>query len=181
MIAPLRSGAVVIATASPKNFSLVLSYGANAVFDYHDPECGSKIRAFSNNSLRYVLDCISVESSYKIDAAALSTDTSQELHCLTLLPPDSWPSERKDVNVRWMLAYTSFGEEFFKFGATYPVSSEHYEVGVNFWKLNGKLLKEGKIRTHPVTVREGGLLSVPEGYETLSPECDSHFYWLPWP
>lgn len=96
-----------------------------------------------------------MESSYKIDAAALSTDGStQELHCLALLPTDSWPTERsKDVNVRWMLAYTSLGEEFFKFGAVYPAKPEHYEMSVKFWELNGRLLSEGKVKTHPVTVK----------------------------
>lgn len=158
-----RSGLVVIATTSEKNFSLVLSYGANAVFDYHDPDCGRKIRDFTNNSLHYVYDCISVESSFRIDAAALSSDNTQELHCLGLLPTDSWPTERKDVNVRWMLAYTSFGEEFFKFGATWPVVPEHYEMGVKFWALNAEFLKEGKIKPHPVTVKDGGLLLLPNG------------------
>lgn len=113
--------------------------------------------------MRYVLDCISLESSYNLDAAALSSDSSQELHCLALLPTDSWPAERKDVNVRWMLAYTSFGEEFFKFGTTWPATPEHYAMGVKFWELNGRLLKEGKIKTHPVTVKDGGLRAIPEG------------------
>ena len=140
-----------------------MSYGADAVFDYHYRNCGEKIREFTNNTLRYVLDCISVESSFKHDAAALSSDSSQELHCLALLPPESWPSERKDVNLRWMLAYTSFGEEFTKFGATWPAQPEHYDMGVKFWKLNGDLLQEGKVKTHPVTVKDGGLLLIPEG------------------
>ncbi|KAL9595420.1 MAG: hypothetical protein Q9219_006463, partial [cf. Caloplaca sp. 3 TL-2023] len=157
------SGLTVITTASPKNFSLLQSLGADAVFDYNDPECGSKIRAHTNNSLRYVFDCISVESSYKIDAAALSSDSSKELHCLALLPTDSWPSERKDVNVRWLLAYTSFGEQFDKFGATWPAIPEHYEMGVKFWELNGKYLSEGKVKPHPVTVNEGGLSGIPAG------------------
>ena len=111
----------------------------------------------------YVFDCISVESSFKIDAAALSSDSSQELHCLTLLTPDSWPTERKDVNVRWMLAYTSFGEYFNKFGADWPMVPEHYEVGVKFWALHAELLREGKVKPHPVTVKDGGLLMLPDG------------------
>ena len=157
-----RSGLTVIATASEKNSSLVLSCGAKAVYDYHDPECGRKIRDFTNNSLRYVFDCISVESSFKIDAAALSSD-SQDLHCLALLPPESWPTERKDVNVRWILAYTSFGEEFNKFGANWPVVPEHYEMGVKFWALNAEFLEEKKVKPHPVTVKDGGLLMLPDG------------------
>lgn len=96
-----RSGLTVIATASETNFPLVKSYGASAAFDYRDPDCGRQIRDFTNNSLRHVLDCVSVEPSFRIDAAALSRDAGPEqLHCLALLPPDGWPAERKDVNVR---------------------------------------------------------------------------------
>lgn len=159
-----RSGLTVLTTASPQNFNLMRSYGADAVFDYHDPDCGAKIRAYTDNALRHVFDCISLEPSFAIDAAALSSDSSQELHCLALLPPDTWPVERQhDVNVRWLLAYTSFGEEFTKYGATWPPVPEHYEMGVRIWELHRKLLEEGKVKPHPVTVKEGGLAGIPEG------------------
>ncbi|KAI4289287.1 MAG: hypothetical protein L6R35_001454 [Caloplaca aegaea] len=158
------SGLTVLTTASPQNFNLMRSYGADAVFDYHDPDCGAKIRAYTDNALRHVFDCISLEPSFAIDAAALSSDSSQELHCLALLPPDTWPVERQhDVNVRWLLAYTSFGEEFTKYGATWPPVPEHYEMGVRIWELHRKLLEEGKVKPHPVTVKEGGLAGIPEG------------------
>ncbi|KAL8991853.1 MAG: hypothetical protein Q9188_007687, partial [Gyalolechia gomerana] len=168
------SGLEVLTTCSPKNFPLAESYGATATFSYHDADCGAQIRAHTQNKLRYVFDCISTESSYAIDAEALSSDPNstvpqneqgdKQLHCLALLPPDSFPAERaKEVDVRWLLAYTSFGEEFFKFGATWKVEPEHYEMGVRFWALHGRYLAEGKVRPHPVTVREGGLGSVPEG------------------
>ena len=157
----VRSGLTVITTASPKNFDLVRSRGADAVFDYHEPDCAEKIRAYTNDSLRYVLDCISQESSYKICAAALSSDSSQQLHCVTLLPVDAWP--RKDVTPQAIVGYTTFGEEFFKFETTFPALKDHFDMGVMFWKLNAKLLAEGKIKTHPVTVRENGLQGIPKG------------------
>ena len=171
-------------TASRRNFALVKSRGADAVFDYNDPDCGAKIRAFTDDRLRHALDCISVASSYRICAEALSSNDDsegcddfdsgyggggggggggegEELHCLALLPTDGWP--RPDVKVRWMLAYTSFGEEFVKFGTTYPPNREHYETGVWFWRLNAELLAQGKIKMHPVEVREGGFGKLPEG------------------
>lgn len=157
----LRSGLTVLTTASPKNFDLVKSRGADEVFDYNDPECAAKIRSHTKNSLRYVLDCISTESSFKICAAALSSDSSKELDCVALLPLETWP--REDVNARPVLAYTSFGEEFSKFGATFPPLEDHYNLSVKFWALHAKLMAEGKIKPHPVTVREGGLQGVPKG------------------
>ena len=157
----VRSGLTVITTASPKSFDLVKSRGADAVFDYNDPECGEKIRAYSKDSLRYVLDCISQESSFKICAAALSSDSSsQNLRCVALLPVETWP--REDVNAQAILAYTTFGEEFTKFDMTFPPLKDHFEMGVKFWKLNARLLAEKKIKTHPVEVRGGGLQGIPD-------------------
>lgn len=156
-----RSGLTVITTCSPKNFELVKSRGADAVFDYNDPECATKMRSYTKDSLRYVLDCISTESSYKICADTLSSNASLELHCVTLLPAETWP--RKDVNPQPVLAYTSFGEEFSKFGATFPSMQDHYELSVKFWEIHAKLLAEGRIKPHPITVREGGLQGIPQG------------------
>ena len=131
------------------------------MFDYNDPECGEKIRAYTNNSLRYVFDCIAQESSFKIDAAALSSKSDEELHCLALEDADKFP--RKDVNARWTLAYTTFGEYFTKYGVEWPANREDYDFGVKFWKIHALLLAEGKVRSHPVTVREGGLEGIPQG------------------
>ena len=36
-------------------------------------------------------------------------------------------------------------------------------MGVKFWALNAEFLKEGKVKPHPVTVKDGGLLMVPDG------------------
>lgn len=80
---------------------------------------------------------------------------------MTLLPTDAWP--RKDVNARMVLAYTSFGEEFFKFGVTFPPIQEHYDMTVKFWKIHAKLLADGRIKPHPITVRDGGLQGIPLG------------------
>lgn len=150
----------VVTTASPENFNLVKSRGADNVFDYHDLECGEKIRAYTNNSLRYALDTISQESSYKICAAALSSDSSLGLRCVALSPTETWP--REDVNALTILAYTTFGEQFDKFGVTFPPMPDHLNMGVKFWKLNAELLAEGKIKTHPILLR-GGFQDIPKG------------------
>ncbi|CAD6583705.1 MAG: hypothetical protein ASARMPRED_001482 [Alectoria sarmentosa] len=73
------------------------------------------------------------------------------------------PSEPKDVNVRWMLACTSLGEDFFDYGTTRPVVPERFQRGVKYWEINAMLLAKGEIKTHPITVSDGGLLLLPEG------------------
>jgi len=53
------SGLRPIATCSPKNFELVKSFGADAVFDYRSPSCIASIKENTRGNLKYVLDCIS--------------------------------------------------------------------------------------------------------------------------
>lgn len=108
-----------------------------------------------------MLDTISTEYSYEICAAALPNDSTEERKLVSLLPLDKWP--RKDVNAQTVLAYTTFGEAFSKFGKDFPPIKEHFEFGKMFWELGGKLIAEGKIKHHPMTIRDGGLYGIPSG------------------
>ncbi|CAG8955808.1 hypothetical protein HYFRA_00011677 [Hymenoscyphus fraxineus] len=155
------SGLTVIATASPKHFDLVKSRGADVVFNYHDPECGAKIREYTHNSLRYVFDTVCTTESFNLCAEALPTDPTEEINMVSLLPVDTWP--RKDVTPTVILAYTTFGEAFTKFGTDFPPLPEHFNFGVMFWELTQKLLAEGKITPHPVSLRPLGLAGIPDG------------------
>jgi hypothetical protein len=47
-------------TCSPSNFNLVQRFGAEMAFNYHSPIAAADIRAYTNNGLVYVLDCISL-------------------------------------------------------------------------------------------------------------------------
>lgn len=162
----IRSGLTIVATASPKNFDLVKSRGADAVFDYHDPDCAEKIRAYTDNSLGYVLDTVSTESSFEICAKALPSSSKADLKLVALLPLETWP--RKDVNAQAILAYTTFGEAFTKFGTDFPPIREHFEFGRMFWKLTASLLEAGKVRPHPVRLGAGGLQGIPAGQVVIS-------------
>lgn len=137
--------------------------GADAVFDYHDPSCAAQIKAYANNSLRYILDTISTSSSYAIcaDAFPNENESTEKLSLVSLHPLDGWP--RKDVGAKPILAYTTFGEAFSKNRMDFPTIKEHYDFGVGFWKLNERLVAEGKIVPHPVTLGKGGLGGVPAG------------------
>ena len=72
---------------------------------------------------------------------------------------DTWP--RKDIIPQAILAYTTFGEEFYKFDTTFPALKDHFDMGVIFWKLSAKLLADGKVKPHPIMVCEGGLQGIP--------------------
>lgn len=83
------------------------------------------------------------------------------MHVATMLPTDTWP--RPDVKATAVLAYTSAGEAFSKFGIDFPVMPGHFEFGCKFWKLSEELLAQGKLVPHPVALREGGLAGIPSG------------------
>jgi NADPH:quinone reductase-like Zn-dependent oxidoreductase len=152
----------VVTTASPSNFELVKSRGADAVFDYNSPTCASDIKAYTKNSLRYVYDCVSTEAAFAIIAEALPSNDGEKIQVVTHLPADAWP--RKDIKPTTILAYTSIGEPFSKFGMDLPAMPNHYEHARMFWELSGKLLAEGKIKAHPVALRSGGLGGIPDGF-----------------
>src|ERR1700743_2379589 len=94
-----RSGYKVLATSSPHNFDLLKSMGADAVFDYKDPDCALKIRQFTGGNLRLAWDCISEDSSAKICTDALASGGAYG----TILQVRS---PRDDVDLKYTLGYT---------------------------------------------------------------------------
>ena len=97
---PYRSGCKVIATASPRNFSLLKSLGAEEVFDYNDPECAKKIRDYTNDDLTLVLDCIAEGNSPKICEEAISSKGGEISYLLFA------KHSRTDVKNKHTLGYT---------------------------------------------------------------------------
>ncbi|MCJ1474125.1 hypothetical protein MMC13_002783 [Lambiella insularis] len=160
------SGLSVIATASPHNFSLCKKLGADAVFDYNDPDCAEKIKEFSND-IRYAFDTIANESTGAICTAALASNSAVPLLYSSLLPVKRLP--REGVENKYTLAYTMVGEAF-RMGPDepqFPASKEDLEIGKTFSSLAEKLLAEKKIRVHPIDKRTDGLKGVLEGMDDL--------------
>ena len=158
-----RSGLQVITTCSSHNFDFVKSLGAEAAFDYKDPECAKKIRSYTDDKLTHVFDCISEGESPKISAEAISSKGG--VISFLLVPAKS---PREDVIDKHTLAYTMTGEEF-SFGGvmTFPASSEDFESARKFYELSTKLFEDGKLKVHPTVSRKGGLQGVFDGLEDL--------------
>ncbi|RDL36909.1 Uncharacterized protein BP5553_06261 [Venustampulla echinocandica] len=158
------AGYKVITTCSPRNNELVKSRGADEVFDYNDPACGSKIRELTGDKLRWAWDTVGNDSSAKVCAEALSSH-GNVCHFGTILT-NQLP---RDDGVKYTstLMYTVFGEEFLKFGQTFPASKEDFEFGKYWFELTEKLLKEGKLKNHPAKVGDGGLDGVLKGLNDM--------------
>ena len=127
---------------------MLKSLGADAVFDRNDPDCGAKIRKYTNNKLFYAWDCYSEGPSPKICYDALSDGPApdgKKLYWGILLPAQP---TRDDVNVGRTLGYTMIGEEFYLGGNKFPAKPQDFEFGKKWWSIAWSGLddlKNGKV------------------------------------
>lgn len=162
-----RSGYKVVSTASPRNHEFVRALGADEVFDYNDPDCGQKIRELTNDNLRLCWDTISVDTSAKVCAAALSSSSPPNHRCRYGILA-AVESPRDDLEVTRTLMYTIFNETFHhQGGREFPASQEDFEFARMFLGMVQQLLQEGRIKPHPEKVGDEGLVGVLRGMEDM--------------
>ncbi len=148
------SGAKVAVTCSPRNFELVKSYGADAAFDYNSPTVVADIKAWGNNAITSVWDCIVTPDSTKICVGAIS-DAGGRYQGLLFPDAELVKSINPKVEIGVSLAYTVFGEEFKK-GKVWAPVPEDFARGKAFWELSRTLLAEGKVKVVKPEVNRGG-------------------------
>ncbi|CAI6088504.1 unnamed protein product [Clonostachys chloroleuca] len=163
------SGLYVIATASPYNFDNVKALGADAVFDYHSPECGEQIRALTENKLKLALDCAG-EGEVICGKALSSVEPS--LFCTIFYPING--QLLKDTNPLAQgplltAAYNSFGESWKLGGNPMAANIEEMEFSARFVDIVYKLLEQGRLRPIKPTVNKfgAGLQGVIKGVDEL--------------
>lgn len=150
----------VITTCSPSNFNLCKSYGADHVFDYKDLDTPEKILALAGDSLKLCVDTISTDETAAFCAKVLGPSGKYSSILLSECPRD-------DVTSFRTIGYSFLGEEWEQFGVVNPASLEDFEYSKGFAILSEKLLAQGKIKPHPVELRNGGLDGIPEAMEDL--------------
>ncbi|WPG99979.1 chaperonin 10-like protein [Acrodontium crateriforme] len=160
------AGYKVITTCSPHNNDFVKSLGAEAVYDYKDPECGKKINKDTNDSLKLAWDTISLESSAKICSDAFSSDPTGAKYG-TILPVKL---PREGIETTFTFMYTIFGDGFTKAGRETPAVPEDFEFARKFFGITEELLADGKLKTHPAKVGSKGLEGVLQGLEDMKNE-----------
>ncbi|KAK2807736.1 hypothetical protein FQN51_000174 [Onygenales sp. PD_10] len=156
------SGYTVLTTCSTNNTDYVKSLGADAVFDYRDPACAQKIRAYTNDTLKLVYDTIGLPASTKICSDAISSTGGKYMATLYN------ESERADVQSDCRLAYTIFNEAFAMGDREFEAEQEHFEFAKRFAVVAERLVAEGKVRAHRVRRMEGGLEGITGGFELMS-------------
>ncbi|KIP10355.1 hypothetical protein PHLGIDRAFT_115481, partial [Phlebiopsis gigantea 11061_1 CR5-6] len=74
---------------------------------------------------------------------------------------------RPDVLIQLTLIYTSLGRTLVFHGTTYPASLEDRAHMAHFLKKVPELVKSGQVKGNPIKLLEGGLESVPTGFQLL--------------
>src|SRR5262245_38423638 len=98
--------------------------GADVVFDYKDPECARRIREFAKNNLKLTWDCVSLESTAKLCADAMSSGGTYGAILKVTCPRD-------DITSKFTLGYTCVGEPVQKPGL---LESENNMADFEFMK-----------------------------------------------
>ncbi|KAI1506100.1 zinc-binding dehydrogenase [Biscogniauxia marginata] len=160
------SGFTSIAICSPKNFTLVKSYGASHVFDYNDENLVEHVQRLTANKLEYALDCITDSFSVATCYAAMAR-TGGRYVSLELCPADIRP-KRRAIQHDWVFAAEVFGKSI-SLGQGYerPASPELYQFAVYWYKVFQGLINEKKIRSHPLRVLGSGLENIKDGIHLL--------------
>ncbi|THG97000.1 hypothetical protein EW026_g4939 [Hermanssonia centrifuga] len=104
------AGYKVVTTASPRNLELCKSLGADAVFDYNDPDVVNQIKEATNDSLHKALDANSLESSQRITVQSLAPGPGKVISILGV--HEQVAELRDDVKIQPTLIYTSLGRAF---------------------------------------------------------------------
>ena len=135
-----------------------------------DPDCSSKIRVATSDSLFHIFDTIATADTAAICtnavgavanarplASGIAGTETTALYACTLDPvlPRPWSQSLVPITKKPFLAYTAFGEAFWFEGEDFAANVEDYNFAVVFSGLVEGLLEQRKIKTHPVRLRVG--------------------------
>lgn len=156
---------IPIATCSPRSNELVKSFGAEEIFDYHSPSCAEEIKAYTKNSLKYVIDCIATTSTIKLCYAAIGRLGG---HYTALEMPPPVGGHRGSIKSDTVLGMSVLGKEIaLSEGYHRPADPDCYVFGMKWYPLIQGLVNEGKLRPHPSKVMTGGFEGILDGLEII--------------
>jgi NADPH:quinone reductase-like Zn-dependent oxidoreductase len=158
------AGYTVVTTASPHSTDLVKSYGADAVFDYHDPDVATAIvKQYPNISV--AVDCFSKGNSFGISDEVLKNSKGK---LITLLQPPK--PKYPGVEHELILAYTLFGHPFQwlpPVGPKWAALPDDRKALARFFAVLPQLVSDKKLRAPPIFLEEGGWNGILTGLDKL--------------
>ncbi|RDL35872.1 Uncharacterized protein BP5553_06484 [Venustampulla echinocandica] len=161
------AGMKCITTCSPKNFDLVKSYGAEEAFDYNDPGCAEKIKAYTANRLKYVFDIITETKTMKLCYGALGR-VGGRYTGLEYFNPALAEGLRKTVKADWVIGLVLPGKGVgLPSGYGREPDPEAREFGRRWFETMQRLVDAKKIKSHPPRVMTGKFQGILKGVEIM--------------
>ncbi|PIL27526.1 hypothetical protein GSI_10677 [Ganoderma sinense ZZ0214-1] len=160
------AGYKVVTTASPRNFDLLKSLGATAVFDYRyrDPEVVPRIKAATGDLITKVVDCISTTESQQLWREAISPEGG---NAIVLLPLEDVDVDIKAPPKTIVQQFTALGKDVVTIGQSFSASPEDQAQIATFVKKMSILVEQGKLVPNPMKLWPGGLAAIPEGVKYM--------------
>lgn len=156
---------IPITTCSPHNFDHVKSLGAEAAFDYHSQTCGSEIRDYCNDRLKFVMDCVANTTSMKICYEAIGPKGGRYV-ALDPFPLNA--HTRRSVQPDWLFLFTQFGKVVnWKRPYNFDERPRDKDIAEKWYLMAEKLLRDGDITPHPHQVELGGLHAIADGMDAV--------------
>ncbi|EPS98830.1 hypothetical protein FOMPIDRAFT_90485 [Fomitopsis schrenkii] len=160
------SGYRVVTTASPHNFEFVKSLGADAIYDYKDPDVVASIKQVTEDSVCHAIDTQSTKETQQLCARAMGTAGGK----LILMFPPTFKAKklRKDVQFIPTLIYTALGRPL-TLGpqAQYAAQPKDRAQIVGFLKKVPGLVRDGLLVPNRVKLWDGGMHAIPEGLQYM--------------
>lgn len=159
------SGHKPIAVCSTKNFDLVRSYGAVKCFDYHAPTCAQDIRAYTKNTLAYILDPITEPKTTELCYAAMGRAGGK--YCTLEAYAEEFCT-RKVVQPELVMGMAILGGRIaLDYGYESEADPEKRVFGIGWYEEMQQLLDSGRLRNHPVRSFPGGYEGIMKGLQLL--------------
>lgn len=145
---------------------MLLALGAVETFDYHNASCGMEIRNYTQNSLEFVVDCVTQAESMKLCYEAIGPKGGRYIGLDPIFTRIQYT--RREVKADWIMGPTFFGEAV-KLAGTYgrPARPQDRLFTTQLFSTVEKMLVAGTLKPHPVELRSGGLSAVTKGIEDL--------------
>ncbi|KAK4057707.1 Zinc-binding oxidoreductase alcohol dehydrogenase [Microbotryomycetes sp. JL221] len=161
------AGYKVVATSSPKNFDLIKSFGADAVYSYADDDTPSKIGQ-DYPDLALGLDTISEKGTTLQLAKSFAKGKG---HIITLLPvkDDALKALEPETVVEGTLVYSVLGDKYETPAPSPPAEALAADKKfIEDWSIKvADLIEQGKFKSNPLWSQSGGLDKVQEGLDML--------------
>ncbi|KAI1816162.1 GroES-like protein [Poronia punctata] len=156
-----------LTTTSAPNMPLALRFGAEKVFDYHDPATASAIRSYTSDELSLALDCVTTAETTRLCYDAMGRAGGRYV---ALEPFQKAVALTRPLTIEpsWIMGLTIFGEEVRLHGEYgREARPQHRILGARVFRKVQGLLERGRLLPHPVEIVEGGWHGVLKGLEMM--------------